>query len=209
MQDNAPQQSEGWRAARAGKITASRFADVLAKIKTGEAATRRAYRWEVLTERLTGLPVEGYTNKAMEWGTAHEAQAREAYEAETGDLVEQVGFLLHPERDTVGCSPDGLVGAEGGVEIKCPFSSVVHVQTLHGGMPREHTAQVHGAMWVTGRKWWDFVSFDPRMPDGLQLYVERIHRNEGYIAELAAEVARFDAEVAADLASLQELRKAA
>lgn len=203
------QGSDEWRAARAGKITASRFADVMAKIKTGEAATRRAYRWEILTERLTGQPCEGYSNKAMEWGTAHEAIAREAYEAETGELVEQSGLVLHTEHPFVGCSPDGLIGADGGCEIKCPYSSVVHVQTLHGGMPMEHRAQVHGAMWVTGRKWWDFISFDPRMPEGLQFYVERIQRNEGYIAELEAECLRFDAEVARDLEGLLVFRKAA
>jgi putative phage-type endonuclease len=203
------QGTDEWRAARAGKITASRLCDVMAKIKTGEAATRRAYRWELLTERLTGLPCESYTNRAMEWGTAHEPEAREAYEAETGNLVEQVGFLLHPDYPMVGCSPDGMIGKDGGLEIKCPHSSVVHVQTLKGGMPSEHKPQVQGTLWITGRTWWDFVSFDPRMPEGLRLYVERIQRDEAYIAELAAEVLRVDAEVTRDLAGLQELRKAA
>lgn len=203
------QGSPEWYAARAGKITASRFCDVLAKIKTGESASRRNYRWELLTERLTGQPVEGYSNKAMEWGTAHEAEAREAYEAETGALVERVGFLIHPDHENVGASPDGLVGKDGGCEIKCPFSSVVHVQTLKGGMPPEHRAQVQGTLWVTGRAWWDFVSYDPRMPEDLRLYVERVKRDEAYIDELAAEVLRVDAEVARDLESLLSLRRAA
>lgn len=203
------QGTEEWRAARAGKITASRFADVMAKIKTGEAATRRDYRWELLTERLTGLPCEGYSNRAMEWGTQHEAEAREAYETETGNLVQQAGFILHPDHPTVGCSPDGLVGDDGGQEIKCPFSSVVHVQTLKGGMPSEHKAQVQGTMWITGRKYWDFVSYDPRMPEHLRLYIERIARNDAYIEELAAEVLRFDVEVMRDLQGLLLLRRAA
>jgi putative phage-type endonuclease len=194
---------------RAGKVTASRFCDVMAKVKVGEAASRRDYRWELLTERLTGLPCEGYTNKAMEWGTAHEPEAREAYEAETGELVEQVGFLMLPEHVAIGASPDGLVDDEGGCEIKCPFNSVIHVQTLKGGMPTMHRAQVQGAMWVTGRKWWDFVSYDPRMPEDLRLYVERIKRDEDYIAELAAEVVRFEAEVSREYAGLMQMRKAA
>jgi putative phage-type endonuclease len=203
------QGGDEWRAARAGKITASRFCDVMAKVKTGEAATRRAYRWEVLTERLTGLPCEGYTNRAMEWGTQYEPFAREAYEAETGDLVDQVGLILHPQYAFIGCSPDGLVSAKGGCEIKCPFSSVVHVQTLKGGMPSEHRAQVQGAMWVTEREHWDFVSYDPRMPEHLRLYIERIKRDDAYIAELAAECLRFEAEVKRDLESLLLMRKAA
>jgi putative phage-type endonuclease len=203
------QGSDDWRIARAGKVTASRFCHVMAKVKVGEAAGRRDYRWELLTERLTGLPIDGYTNKAMEWGTAHEAEAREAYETETGELVQQVGFLMLPEHVAVGCSPDGLVGDDGGIEIKCPYSSVVHVQTLKGGMPSEHRAQVQGAMWVTGRKWWDFVSYDPRMPEGLAFYVERIKRDDDYIAELAAEVVRFEAEVTREHAGLLQLKKAA
>lgn len=203
------QGTEEWRLARAGKITASRFCDVMAKIKAGEAATRRAYRWELLTERLTGQPVEGYTNKAMEWGTAHEAEAREAYEAETGELAQLVGFVIHPSLPMVGCSPDFLIGTKGGGEVKCPYSSVVHVQTLKGGMPPEHKPQVQGGMWITEREYWDFISYDPRMPEGLRLYVERIKRDDAYIAELAAEVQRLDAEVCRDLAGLLELRKAA
>lgn len=203
------QGTDEWRAARAGKVTASRFCDVMAKIKTGEAASRRDYRWELLTERLTGIACEGYTNRAMEWGTDHEAEAREAYEAETGELVERIGFVLHPEHSMVGCSPDGLIGDDGGQEIKCPYNSVVHVQTLKGGMPSEHRAQVQGSMWITGRAYWDFVSYDPRMPEHLRLYVERVKRDEEYIAQLAAEVIKFEAEVTRELSGLLLLRKAA
>ncbi len=186
-----------WLAARAGHVTASRFKDVLAKIKVGEAAGRRDYRWQLVTERLTGLPCESYTNRAMEWGHEQEALARLAYEAESGLIVEESGFLLHPSAEWVGCSPDGLVGSDGGVEIKCPLSSVIHVQTLEGCMPTEHRAQVQGAMWVTGRAWWDFVSYDPRLPEGLQLYVERIKRDDDYITAMEAEIAKFLAEVEA------------
>jgi hypothetical protein len=184
-----------WLAARAGHATASRFQDVLAKVKVGEASTRRDYRWQLVTERLTGLPVEQYTNKAMERGAEQEPYARMAYEAASGELVEEVGFMLHAGLAMVGASPDGLIGEHGGCEIKCPYNSVVHVQTLSGGMPAEHRPQVQGTLWVTGRQWWDFISFDPRMPDKLRLYVERVKRDEDYIAKLDAEVCQFLKEV--------------
>lgn len=189
------QGSPEWLAQRAGHCTASRFKDVLAKIKTGESASRRNYRIQLVTERLTGRPCDSYSNTAMEWGTATEPFARAAYEGARTVMVDETGFLLHPEVPYVGASPDGLVGADGGVEIKCPYQSTVHVETLEGGMPPEHRAQVQGTLWVTGRAWWDFISFDPRMPAHLQLYVERIPRDEDYIATLAAEVTKFLAEV--------------
>lgn len=189
------QGSPEWLAQRAGHCTASRFKDVLAKIKTGESASRRNYRIQLVTERLTGRPCDSYSNTAMEWGTTTEPFARAAYEGARTVMVDETGFLLHPEVPYVGASPDGLVGADGGVEIKCPYQSTVHVETLEGGMPPEHRAQVQGTLWVTGRAWWDFISFDPRMPAHLQLYVERITRDEDYIATLAAEVTKFLAEV--------------
>lgn len=154
---------------------------------------RQKYRWQLVAERLTGQPVEGFRNAAMERGQLLEPEARQAYEAQTGNLVEQAGFLSHKE--WVGCSPDGLIDADGGLEIKCPDNPVIHVQALHGGMPAEHMAQIQGAMWVTGRQWWDFVSFDPRMPEKLQLYTQRIKRDDAYITRLEEEVDRFLAEV--------------
>lgn len=194
---NAPQGSGAWLAERAGHVTASRFKDVLAKIKTGEAATRKAYKIQLVTERLTGLPVESFKNAAMEWGTAQEPVAREAYEASTGVLVDTAGFLKHPAMKWCGGSPDGLIGEDGGIEIKCPHNSTVHVETLMGGMPSDHVAQVQGNLWITGRQWWDFVSFDPRMPERLQIYVQRIERDDKYIAVLQAEVKAFLFEVEA------------
>jgi putative phage-type endonuclease len=194
---NAPQGSEAWLLARAGHCTASRFADVLAKIKTGgEASSRRNYRIQLVTERLTCQPVEGYKNSAMEWGNEKEPEARDAYEARTGVLVEQTDFLTHPAVEWCGASPDGLVGDEGAIEIKCPYVSTVHVETLMaGGAPSDHIPQIQGVLWVTGRQWCDFVSFDPRMPEHLQLHVHRVARDEAYIATLAEEVQRFLAEV--------------
>lgn len=192
---SAPQGSEAWLVERAGHATASRFKDVLATIRTGEAATRRNYRLQLVTERLTGIPCETYQNAAMAWGTEQEPFGLEAYEAETGEIVERVGFLKHPVMTWAGASPDGLIGTDGGIEAKCPYQSTVHVETLQGGMPAEHIAQVQGNLWVTGRKWWDFISFDPRMPPKLQLYVERIKRDEDYIAKLAEAVKVFLTEV--------------
>lgn len=199
------QQTPEWFAVRAGKVTASRFCDVLAKIKVGESRERAKYRWELVAERLTGEKAEGYSNRAMERGTELEPFARMAYEAHTKNMVEEAGFIVHPSLPYVGCSPDGLIGDDGGLEIKCPASAVIHIQTIQGGMPSEHRAQVQGAMWVTGRAWWDFVSYDPRMPEKLRLYVERVKRNEEYIKALAEEVAAFQAEVERQFQSLMEL----
>lgn len=198
------QGSEEWLAERAGHATASRFSDVLAKIKTGEAAVRRNYRLQLVTERLTGIPAESYQNAAMAWGTEQEPFARAFYEAETGDMVEQVGFIKHPGLAWAGASPDGLIGTDGGIEIKCPFQSSVHVETLQSGMPSEHKAQVQGVMWVTGRKWIDFISYDPRMPEKLRLYVQRIERDDAYIAELEKSVSAFLSEVAQQHAALMK-----
>jgi putative phage-type endonuclease len=184
-----------WLLARAGHVTASRFKDVLATVRVGEAAGRRDYRWQLVTERLTGLPQESYTNTAMQWGTDHERAARDAYDAHTGELVALEGFVLHSDIPWVGCSPDGFVGTDGAVEIKCPYGSVVHVQTISGGMPSEHRAQVQGVLWVTGRDWCDFISYDPRMPEKLQLHVERVKRDDAYIEKLEAEVRKFLVEV--------------
>lgn len=185
-----------WLAARAGHCTASRFADVLARLKGGgEAAGRKAYKLQLVTERLTGQPVETYKNAAMEHGTLTEPFARAAYETVRELMVDETGFLLHPSMEWVGGSPDGLVGEEGLIEIKCPYNSVVHVETLTGGMPTEHRAQVQGLLWITGRQWADFISFDPRMPEKLRLYVERVQRDDDYIKALAEEVEKFLAEV--------------
>lgn len=201
-----PQGSEEWLKARAGFCTASKFKDVLAKVKVGEAAGRRNYRMQLVTERLTGLPQDSYRNTAMEYGTAMEPEACAAYEISTGEIVEHVGFI---QGDTwIGASPDGLLGDDGGLEIKCPYQSTVHVETLQGGVvPSEHIAQIQGGMWISGRKWWEFVSFDPRMPEKLRLFVVRVKRDDAYIAKLAEEVKAFLAEV--DRLEKQILRSSA
>lgn len=189
------QGSPEWLAARAGHATASRFADVLAKIKSGESASRRNYRTQLVTERLTGLPVEGYRNAAMEWGNAQEPAAREEIEERLGFLVEPVGFVPHPEMKWVGASPDGYIRGLWTTQIKCPYVSTNHVETIEAGMPPSHVAQVQGELWVTGRERCLFASFDPRMPPNLRLYHEWVDRDNDYIARLAREVEQFLIEV--------------
>lgn len=196
------QGADEWLQARCGRATASEFKSVLAK---GEGKTRAKYLRQVLAERLTGKPVETYTNGHMERGTIQEPIAREAYEAETGLLVEQVGFIPHADL-MAGCSPDGLVSDDGGAEIKCVIPTV-HVETmLREGYPPEHKAQIMGNLWISGRSWWDFVSFCPDMPEHLRLYVHRVKRDEEYIAALEKEVRKFLAELDALYAMLMERR---
>jgi hypothetical protein len=181
-----------WLAMRAGYATASRFADILAK---GEGKMRAKYLRQVLAERLCGKPMETYRNGHMDRGNEQEPWAREAYEIETGRLVEQVGFLPHPAIQWCGCSPDGLIDQDGGGEFKCVIPTVQIETIQRGNMPPEHRAQVQGNLFVTGRAWWDFASFSPDMPDHLRLCVYRVKRDETYIALLDKEVRAFLAEV--------------
>ena len=183
-----------WHLQRLGKVTASRVSDVLSKGKSGESASRKNYRTELLVQRLTGQPGESFTNAAMEWGTATEPLARIAYEAEMGVFVDQVAFIDHPSIAQFGCSPDGLV-AEGLIEIKCG-NTATHIDwMLDGKPPTKHIPQMQCQMAVTGRKWCDFVSFDPRLPDDLQLFVVRLERDQEYIKAMEAEVKKFLSEV--------------
>ena len=201
------QGSPEWKAERVGNATASRFDDVQAKVKVGEAKGRIKYRVQLATERLTGNPVEGYQNAAMQWGIATEPEARMNYEAARGVVVEEVGFVKHPKIPNCGASPDGLVGSDGMVEIKCP-ESTTHLTWMEAGvLPSEHVAQIQGQMWVTGRQWVDFVSYDPRFPENLRLFIVRVPRDDAYIKDLEAEVRVFLAGVDAMVARL--LKRAA
>jgi len=191
MSEIIVQGSDAWFAERAGCATASRASDILAKIKTGEALTRRKYRIQVCTERLTGIPVQGYKSAAMQWGTDTEPMARLAYEARTGSLVIQTGFIKHTTIPFCGASPDGLLDNDGLIEIKCP-ESTTHITWLEEGrVPPEHLPQLNFQMWVTGRSYVDFVSYDPRFPPNLQLMIVRTKRDDAFIATLAAEVKQF------------------
>ena len=192
-----------WHQLRLGKVTASRVSDVLAKIKTGESASRKNYRAELVVQRLTGLPSESFTNAAMEWGTATEPMARIAYEIEKEVLVEQVGFIEHPTIAMFGCSPDGLVH-DGMIEIKCP-NSATHIEYLTDNKaPAKYINQMQCQMAVTGRKWCDFVSFDPRLPEDLQLFVVRVERDQKYIDSMEVEVVEFLTEVEGMVNQLKE-----
>lgn len=203
------QGSPEWFAQRLGRVTASRLADVLSTIKTGEAASRAAYRAELVAERLTGKAAEGFTNAAMKWGTECEPLARAAYEAEFGLLVEEVAMIPHPTIEMSGASPDGLVSVDGQLEIKCPETKG-HIDTILAGCaPSRYIPQMQWQMACTGRAWCDFVSFDPRMPADMQLFCVRVHRDDEYIAKCEAEVRKFLAEVDATVRKLREWKNAA
>ena len=207
MMQNTPE----WREARAGKITASRMADVLAfgKRDGKPLQARRDYIGDIVAELLTGEPREQVKARSLDWGHDVEAAARAAYEAETGRIVIAAGFVLHATIPYVGCSPDGLVCADGMTQIKCPANPAVHIETLRNGMPDEHIPQVQAEMWVTGRDWSDFVSFDPRMPPNLRLYRQCIERDQQYIESLAQACASLWDEVSELLASLESIKEAA
>lgn len=184
-----------WFAERAGKVTASRVADVCAKTKTGWGASRANYAAELIAERLTGAKVDGYTNAAMQHGIDTEPQARIAYEFQTDVDVVQVGFIPHPTIAMSGASPDGYVGDEGLVEIKCP-STATHIDTLlDSKIPAKYVTQMQWQMACTGRKWCDFCSFDPRMPESMRLFIQRVERDEKRIAELERDVELFIREI--------------
>lgn len=185
------QGSPEWMAIRTGKVTASRVADVIAKTKSGPAASRKNYLAELVLERLTGEKAEGYTNAAMQWGIDTEPQARIAYEFHRDTDVAEIGFVPHPSIADTGASPDGLVGVDGLVEIKCPLSAT-HMETLDSGkVPAKYLTQMMWQMACTGRSWCDFVSFDPRFPAHMQFFCERVKRDEDLIRDLEAEVVAF------------------
>lgn len=200
-----PQGSEGWRQDRIGKVTASRIADLMAKTKTGWGASRANYMAELIAERLTGVPAASFTNAAMQWGTETEPQARAAYEFFTGHDVTEVGLIDHPTIPMSGASPDGLVLDDGGLEIKCP-NTATHIETLlSGSIPVKYADQMQWGMACTGRKWWDFVSFDPRMPEHMRFFCVRVQRDPKRIEEITAAVIQFQAELKDKLARLQSL----
>lgn len=191
-----------WKALRLGKVTASRIKDVMARIKTGEAATRRNYRAQLVAERLSGLPDDGYINAAMSRGTEQEPFARAAYELFTGYMVEQVAFVDHPVIEMSGASPDGLVGSDGLIEIKNPNTSTHIGYALDGRPPSEYRDQMLWQMECTGRDWCDFVSFDSRMPEDMQLFVVRYERDQARIDLIKEEVQNFLYEVEAEVQKL-------
>lgn len=199
------QRSEEWFAARLGKVTASRVADVIAKTKTGYSASRENYMAQLVVERLTNTQAESFTNAAMQWGTDQEPFARAAYEVQQNVLVDETGLVDHPTIEMAGASPDGLVGEDGLVEIKCP-NTATHIDTLlTQTVPGKYITQMQFQMACTGRQWCDFVSFDPRMPTKAQLFVKRVYRDDGFIKEMESEITKFLAEVTAKVEQLNKL----
>jgi len=204
------QGSQEWNDARRGKVTASRTPDVVAKTKSGPAASRANLMAQLIAERLTDVTVESYTNASMQWGIENEPAGRAAYAFMTENEVVEVGFIEHPTIAMAGASPDGFVGGDGLVEIKCPMTAT-HIDTLLGTpIDGKYITQMQFQMACTGRKWCDFVSFDPRMPEELQLFIKRVPRDNAAIASLENEVRAFLAELDSKIARLKEtLRKAA
>ena len=200
--DEIIQGSPEWFAARLGRVTASRVADVIAKTKTGYGASRKNYHAELVLERLTGTATEGFTSAAMQWGTDNEPDARSAYQFEKNIRVEQVGFVNHPSIAMTGASPDGLVGENGLLEIKCP-NSATHLDTLMSEtIPAKYVTQMMWQMACTKRDWCDFCSFDPRMPENMRLFIKRLDRDDQVIADLEAEVVKFLQEVSETVEAL-------
>ena len=198
-----------WHQMRLGKVTASKVADVMAKIKTGESAARKNYRAQLVAERLSQTPTETFTNAAMAWGSEQEEHARDLYQFLTDIPVSQIAFVDHPTIRMAGCSPDGLVGLDGLVEIKAP-STATHIDyLLAGNAPAQYIPQMQFQMACTGRKWCDFFSFDPRLPDNLQYFLTRVNRDDAYIKTMETEIITFLAEVDDVVSKLMKLEQAA
>ena len=200
------QRTEEWFAARCGKVTASRVADIIAKTKTGYSTSRENYLAQLVCERMTGKPADSYSNSAMQWGTDQEPFARAAYEAAKDVLVDELGFATHPTISMAGASPDGLVGLFGLVEIKCP-NTATHIDTLlNQTVPTKYITQMQWQMACTQRQWCDFVSFDPRMDEGLQLFIKRVEYDPIYVAQLEKEVINFLMDVEDKIQKLNKLK---
>ena len=214
------QRSPGWFEDKLGKISASRMHDVMVERERGEfkSGPRKGqpkpqpealakYARQLAAERLTKKARKQVKAAALQWGVDVEPAAAAAYQAETGCIVELCGFIQHPAYDFIGASPDFLVGTDGGGEIKSPESQEVHLETLLTGLPAEHIEQIQGGLWVTGRAWWDFVSYHPDFPEQFRLYIQRIPRDDEYIQRLEAACLQMEADVQEILTTIS--RKAA
>jgi len=203
------QGSPEWLAQRLGKVTASRVADVIAKTKTGYGASRKNYLAQLVCEVMTGQSQDGYTNAAMQWGIDKEPEAKAAYSFFTGNDVVSAEFVQHPAIPAAGASPDGYVGDDGLIEVKCP-NTATHIETLISGtVDGKYITQMQWQMACTGRQWCDFVSFDPRMPPELSLFVNRVERDQKMIDELQREVLAFLAELDETINKLNTIKRAA
>lgn len=191
----ADQRTDEWYTARLGCATASKFDIIMAGQKY---AGWKNYRAELVLERITGEPVEMFQSKAMEWGTEFEEVAKNEYMLATGNVITDTGFYLHDSLKA-GASPDGLIGESGGWENKAP-NTATHIETLHAGkIPKKYVAQVQGQMWIVGLDWVDFTSYDPRLPEQAQLFIQRVFRDDDYIGRLEESVTQFLTEVDAEV----------
>ena len=197
------QRTDDWFAARLGKVTASRIADVCAK---GKGATRDNYMAQLICEILSQKPTESFTTPAMQWGIDQEPHARAAYSAKTGNLVDEVGFIDHPEIEGAGASPDGVVEEDGLIEIKCQSLANSLDFILVEKIPSRYRMQMQWQMACTAREYCDFVSYDPRLPEHLQLKVVHVQRDQKEIDFLEGEVKAFLAEMNEKLEKLKEVK---
>lgn len=206
--DEIVQGSPEWFAERCGKVTASRIADVLAKGRGGEESVgRKNYKAELVCERLTGKKTEGFTTKAMSDGVEREPIARALYESRYGVFVDEVGFISHPKILMSGASPDGLISDDGAIEIKSP-QMATHIDYFKAGVPvAKYVPQMAWQLACTGRKWVDFISFNPDFPEYLQLFVVRYHRDEEYIKHIESEVIKFLEEVDEEIIKLEKVKQ--
>lgn len=199
------QGTEEWLAIRLGKITASRVVDIVPGLKGKYLASRKNYMSELACEILTGKGADNFVSKPMEWGTETEPLARSAYEAITGNMVDEVGFIDHDNIECFGASPDGLVNDDGCIEIKCP-NTATHIETLTGkAVDRKYVYQMQTVMLCGNRQWCDFVSYDCRLPDNLSIFIKRFNRDEVVIKEIKEEVKKFTAELNELIAKLRNL----
>ena len=198
------QRTNEWFAARCGRVTASRIADVMARTKSGYAASRANYLAQLVCERLTGEVAPSFSSPAMEWGTEKEPEARAAYSAKTGEIVEETGFHKHPTLEA-GASPDGLVGGDGLVEIKCPNSATMIEYLRTRQIPHKYLLQMQWQMLCTDRQWCDFVAYDPRLGERLQLLIIRVERDPALIAEIESQVTQFLQELDQTVNELKEI----
>lgn len=201
------QRTDEWFKARLGKVTASKISDVLAKIRTGEAAVRRNYKMQLATERLTGQKTDSYINQAMQDGIDREDTAREIFEIVRDIKVEQVGFIDHPTIKMAGASPDGLLPDNGVLEIKCPVETTHTTNLLERKLPSRYVSQVQWQMACTGAEYANFVSYNPNFEPKLQLIYLDVERDDEYIEMLEEEVSTFLTEVDDIINILRELNK--
>lgn len=190
---NVEQGSEEWLRLRLGLVSASRFKDIMTNPRSKTelfSSTAKSYMLELIAEIVTGEQKE-VSGKALEWGSNNEKNAQIEYAFKQGVTVDEIGICLTDDRQ-IGASPDGFIGDLGGIEIKCPYNSANHISTVIAGeMPKEHMAQVQGNLWVNGREWFDFVSYDPRIDGKGRIFITRIKRDEEYIAKLQEKLTVF------------------